>query len=317
MGQVVGRFAPSPSGFLHLGNLFCSLIAWLAAKSQGGILVFRNEDLDLERSRPAFALQAQRDLERLGLSWEEGGNLGGPHGPYNQSQRFDFYASQLEKLEWLGLVYPCFCTRAQLHAASAPHGDDGELLYSGACRNLTPEEIKERRKTRSPALRLRVPAETISFTDGHYGPQSQFLPTGCGDFILRRSDGIYAYQLAVVADDGAMGVTQVVRGRDLLSSTPRQILLYRLLGYPVPQFAHTPLLLSSDGRRLAKRDGDMSLSGLIAKGFSPRDVVGGLAYLAGLVPEPCPLLPEELVPLFSWDKLPKEDILLPPRLFQN
>ena len=160
-----------------------------------------------------------------------------------------------------------------------------------------------------------MPEETIAFEDLHYGPQSQYLPTGCGDFILRRSDGVYAYQLAVVADDGDMGVTQVVRGRDLLSSTPRQILLYRLLGYPEPEFGHTPLLVSSDGRRLSKRDGDTSLAGILGRGYSPRDVVGALACLAGLLPEPAPAAPEELLPLFAWEKLPREDIPLPPGLF--
>lgn len=311
MGQTVGRFAPTPSGYLHLGNLFSSLLAWLSAKSQGGRIILRNEDLDPDRSRPEFVLQAQRDLELLGLTWEEGGDLGGPHAPYDQGRRFDFYRSQLERLETLDMVYPCFCTRAQLHAASAPHASDGELIYAGTCRDLSPQEAAERSKTRSPALRLRVPEETISFTDLHYGPQEQFLPTGCGDFILRRSDGVYAYQLAVVADDGAMGVTQVVRGRDLLSSTPRQILLFRLLGYPVPQFAHTPLLLAPDGRRLSKRDGDQSLSGLLARGLSPQQVVGRLAFLAGLLPKPEAITPEELLPLFSWEKAPREDVVIP------
>lgn len=307
MAPVVGRFAPTPSGYLHLGNLFCSLIAWLSAKSQGGEILFRCEDLDPDRSRSAYALQAQRDLEALGLFWDREESC--------QSQRFDFYKSQLRRLEDRGLVYPCFCSRAQLHAASAPHASDGEPLYAGTCRSLTPAQIAEKSRTRSPALRLRVPEETIAFEDLHYGPQSQYLPTGCGDFILRRSDGVYAYQLAVVADDGDMGVTQVVRGRDLLSSTPRQILLYRLLGYPEPEFGHTPLLVSSDGRRLSKRDGDTSLAGILGRGYSPRDVVGALACLAGLLPEPAPAAPEELLPLFAWEKLPREDIPLPPGLF--
>ena len=307
MARPVGRFAPTPSGYLHLGNLFCSLIAWLAAKSRGGKMILRNEDLDVERSRKEYALQAQRDLEALGLFWDREESC--------QSQRFDFYKSQLRRLEDRGLVYPCFCSRAQLHAASAPHASDGEPLYAGTCRSLTPAQIAEKSRTRSPALRLRVPEETIAFTDLHYGPQQQYLPTGCGDFILRRSDGVYAYQLAVVADDGAMGVNQVVRGRDLLSSTPRQILLYRLLGYPVPEFGHTPLLLASDGRRLSKRDGDQCLSGILSRGYSPRDVVGGLAYLGGMLPEPAPAWPEELLPLFAWEKLPREDIPLPEGMF--
>lgn len=311
MAQVVGRFAPTPSGYLHLGNLFCSLLAWLSAKSQGGRMVLRMEDLDVERCSPDFALQAQRDLSTLGLTWEEGPDKGGPHSPYDQGSRAGFYTVQLEKLQGLGLVYPCFCSRAELHAASAPHTSDGEVIYAGTCRDLSPQEVAQRRKVRSPALRLRVPQEVLAFTDLHYGPQKQDLPTQCGDFILRRSDGVFAYQLAVVADDGDMGITQVVRGRDLLSSTPRQILLYRLLGYPVPEFAHTPLLLAPEGRRLSKRDGDMSLSGLLRRGYSPQDVVGLLAYLAGLVPQPVPLWPQDLVEDFSWEKVPKEDVCLP------
>lgn len=315
MARVVGRFAPTPSGYLHLGNLFCSLLAWLAARSQGGKIILRNEDLDIERSRPEYALQAQRDLETLGLLWDEGGDRAGPHGPYEQSRRFPFYQTQLEKLEAMGLVYPCFCSRAQLHAASAPHAGTGEPVYPGTCRNLSPEEVARRSQTLSPALRLQVPAETLSFVDGHYGLQSQFLPEACGDFILRRSDGVFAYQLAVVADDGDMGVTQVVRGNDLLSSTPRQLLLYRLLGYPAPQFFHTPLLLASDGRRLSKRDGDLSLQGLLARGLTPQDVVGRLGFLAGLLEEPVPCTPQDLLPCFSWEKVPRRDILLPPGLF--
>lgn len=317
MAQVVGRFAPTPSGYLHLGNLFCSLIAWLAAKSQGGTIILRNEDLDVDRSRQKYFVQAQRDLESLGLYWDEGGDASGPHGPYDQSKRWAFYTVQLQKLDALGLVYPCFCTRAQLHAASAPHASDGEPIYTGTCRGLTPSQIEERGKTRSPALRLQVPDQSVAFTDLHYGPQEQYLPTGSGDFILRRSDGVFAYQLAVVADDGAMGVTQVVRGRDLLSSTPKQILLYRLLGYPVPEFGHTPLVLAHDGRRLSKRDGDQSLTGLTARGFSPADVVGALAYLGGLLPEPMAITPQELLPLFAWSKLPQEDIRIPEALFEK
>ena len=207
-----------------------------------------------------------------------------------------------------------------LQPGPAPRGQRAPRLGRGAAvqrglPGLDPRPGGGEKPHPLPALRLRVPEETIAFTDLHYGPQEQYLPTGCGDFILRRSDGVYAYQLAVVADDGAMGVNQVVRGRDLLSSTPRQILLYRLLGYPVPEFGHTPLLLASDGRRLSKRDGDQSLSGILSRGYSPRDVVGGLAYLGGLLPEPAPAWPEELLPLFSWEKLPREDIPLPAGLF--
>ena len=317
MSMVVGRFAPSPSGRIHLGNIFCCLLAWLSARQKGGRVVLRIEDLDTARCPRRYAEQMIEDLRWLGLLWDEGPDVGGPDGPYFQSERTALYQAALERLEEQGLVYPCFCTRAELHAASAPHREDGQVIYPGTCRDLTPAQAaaKARESGRSPALRIRVPDRETAFTDGHMGRYEENLARDCGDFLLRRSDGMFAYQLAVVADDGAMGVNQVVRGRDLLSSTPRQILLYRLLGYPVPEFGHTPLLLASDGRRLSKRDGDQCLSGILSRGYSPRDVVGGLAYLGGLLPEPAPAWPEELLPLFSWEKLPREDIPLPAGLF--
>lgn len=313
--SIIGRFAPTPSGRLHLGNLFCSLLAWLSAKAQGGEVVLRIEDLDQERTSMEYTRQAERDLAFLGLTWDRGGTAGGDG--YFQGKRSAFYQELLDRLEAQGLVYPCFCSRAELHAASAPHASDGDVIYSGKCRDLTPEQVEEKRKSRSPALRLRVPNETVTFTDLHYGPVSQNLARDCGDFILRRSDGVFAYQLAVVGDDAAMGVTQVVRGRDLLSSTPRQIYLYRLLGFEPPQFAHTPLLLSSDGRRLSKRDRDVSLEALVEKGLSPEDIVGWLAYLAGLLDRPEPAAAKELIPLFSWDKVPAEDVPLPDLVVRN
>ncbi|MCI8476861.1 MAG: tRNA glutamyl-Q(34) synthetase GluQRS, partial [Oscillospiraceae bacterium] len=262
MHEIVGRFAPTPSGRMHLGNLFCALLAWLSVRAAGGRMILRVENLDLLRTSFDYARQMEEDLRFLGLDWDEGGSLGGSNGPYYQSERTPYYESLLERLTAKGLVYPCFCSRAQLHAAQAPHTADGEVVYSGVCRNLSPAELEVRARTRPPALRLRVPAETISLTDGHYGPYQQRLDTQCGDFILRRSDGVFAYQLAVVADDAAMGVTQVVRGRDLLPSAPRQIYLFRLLGFQPPAFVHTPLLLAHDGRRLSKRDGDLDLDGL-------------------------------------------------------
>lgn len=311
--EVKGRFAPTPSGRLHLGNLFCSLLAWLSAKSQGGEVVLRIEDLDRERTSPEYAEQAERDLAFLGLSWDRGGTAGGDE--YFQGKRSAYYQDLLEQLEARDLVYSCFCSRAELHAASAPHASDGDVIYSGRCRNLSAGEIEKLLEKRSPALRLRVPDETIAFTDNHYGPVSQNLRTECGDFILRRSDGVFAYQLAVVGDDAAMGVTEVVRGRDLLSSTPRQLYLYRLLGFEPPEFAHVPLLLASDGRRLSKRDRDVSLEALAEKGLSPEDIVGRLAYLAGLLDRPEPAAAAELIPLFSWEKVPMKDVPLPDGLF--
>ena len=313
--MVRGRFAPSPSGRMHLGNLFCALLSWLSVKSRGGEWILRIEDLDTARCRPEYARQVEEDLQWLGLAWDEGGSAGGPDAPYFQSQRTALYEAALERLREMGRVYPCFCTRAQLHAASAPHREDGLTVYPGTCRDLTPEEIARREASgRRGALRLRVPEETVTFTDGHLGELTEYLPTDCGDFLLRRSDGLFAYQLAVVVDDAAMGITEVVRGADLLSSTPRQLLLYELLGWEAPEFFHFPLLLSPDGRRLSKRDGDLGLAALRER-YTPEEIVGKLAYLAGLNPGGGSRTPEELAQGFDWDAVPRRDIRLPERLF--
>ena len=234
MSAVTGRFAPSPSGRLHLGNLACSLLAWLSARSRGGRIVLRIEDLDAERCPRVYADLLEQDLDWLGLVWDEGGSTGGAHAPYYQSECGDIYTQSYRKLEQRGLVYPCFCSRSQLHAASAPHTSDGNVIYPGTCRGLTPEEIAEKRKKKAPAYRLMVPDENITFTDGCMGEHTENLLRDCGDFYLRRADGVFAYQLAVVVDDARMGVTEVVRGADLLSSTARQLYLYRLLGLPAP-----------------------------------------------------------------------------------
>lgn len=220
----------------------------------------------------------------------------------------------LQKLEDMGLVYPCFCTRAELHAASAPHRGDGQVIYAGTCRYLTAEQAAEKARVRAPALRLRVPDEEISFTDGHMGPYEENLARDCGDFLLRRSDGMFAYQLAVVVDDAAMGVTEVVRGSDLLDSTPRQLLLYRLLDLPSPRFCHFPLLLSHDGRRLSKRDADAGLEVLMGR-LGPEEILGRLAYLGGFHPSAAAASAEELLAEFDWAKVPKEDIPIPEGLF--
>ena len=223
--------------------------------------------------------------------------------------------SALDRLEAQGLVYPCFCTRAELHAASAPHREDGLTVYAGTCRNLTPAEREERARRRSPALRLRVPDKEYSFTDGHMGPCAEHLARDCGDFLLRRSDGMFAYQLAVVVDDAAMGVTEVVRGADLLSSTPRQLYLYQLLGLTPPEFIHFPLLLAPDGRRLSKRDADAGLDSLRGR-VTAEELLGRLAELAGFHPSGEPASAEELLGEFSWERIPREDIRLPAGLFE-
>ena len=237
--QTVGRFAPSPSGRMHLGNVLCALLAWLSARHQNGAFLLRIEDLDAMRCPRSYADLIMDDLRWLGLDWD--GEV-----PY-QSERAPIYEKYEQILREKGLLYPCFCSRAALHAASAPHLSDGRVLYAGTCRELTPAEIEEKRKKRAPATRVRVPDEIISFTDGVFGVYSENLAEECGDFIIRRSDGVFAYQLAVVADDIDAGVTQIVRGRDLLSSTPRQLYLYRLLNAAPPEYYHVPLLTAPDG----------------------------------------------------------------------
>nr|WP_326184733.1 tRNA glutamyl-Q(34) synthetase GluQRS [uncultured Oscillibacter sp.] len=311
--QTVGRFAPSPSGRIHLGNILCCLLAWLSARQRGGRVVLRVEDLDTARCPRRYADQMEKDLRWLGLTWDEGPAVGGRSGPYYQSQRTALYQAALEKLEAMGLVYPCFCTRAELHAASAPHREDGQVVYAGTCRDLTPEQAAERAKKRAPALRLRVPDETRGFTDGHMGAYAENLARDCGDFLMRRSDGMFAYQLAVVVDDAAMGVTEVVRGADLLDSTPRQLYLYELLGLSAPSFLHFPLLLAPDGRRLSKRDADAGLDAL--QGRTAAEILGKLAYLAGFNPSAEPKTAEALLADFTWDKVPRTDIRIPEGLF--
>jgi len=305
-----GRFAPSPSGRIHLGNILCSLLAWLSARQKGGRVVLRIEDLDTARCPMRYAEQMIRDLRWLGLDWDQGPEVSGPNKPYFQSQRTALYQAALDRLEAQGLVYPCFCTRAELHAASAPHREDGQTIYAGTCRSLTQAQRAEQARLRSPAPRLQVPDAEFSFIDGHMGYYAENLMRDCGDFLLRRSDGMFAYQLAVVIDDAAMGVTEVVRGADLLDSTPRQLYLCHLLGLTPPTYCHLPLLLAPDGRRLSKRNADAGLD--VLRDRMPASVLlGKLAMLTGLNPSGEPKAAWELVPDFDWEKVPRTDIRLP------
>ena len=313
---VRGRFAPSPSGRMHLGNLFCALLAWLSIRAANGQMILRMEDLDPDRSRLEYAEQIEADLLWLGLPWDEGGlQDNGPYAPYCQSRRQAQYEGFFRRLEKQGLTYPCYCTREELRAACAPHRSEYGPIYSGRCRRLSAGERQTLAQRRNPAIRLCVPDETISFCDGLLGPQQENLARDCGDFILRRSDGVFAYQLAVVADDAGMEIREVVRGQDLLPSTARQIYLYRLLGKTPPQFFHIPLLLSPDGRRLSKRDKDLDLGRLRGRFPHPETLVGHLAHLAGLLPKPEPLSPQELIPYFSWEKVPRHDLTVPKAFF--
>ncbi len=297
--MVLGRFAPSPSGRMHLGNALSAMLAWLSAKSKGGEIVLRIEDLDPARSKAVFVEQIMDDFRWLGLTWDRRSE--------NQSQRCAVYNEKLEFLREKGLVYPCYCSRGELHAASAPHASDGRVIYAGTCRNLTAEE--QEKKTKAPAWRLLMPDEAVFFEDGLQGMQGWNLQKENGDIIVRRADGVAAYQLAVVVDDAAAGVTEVVRGRDLLTSTPTQIYIYGLLGLEPPAFYHVPMLLAPDGRRLSKRDGDLDFSALRQR-YSPEEVLGFLASLCGLIPKWERISAGELVREFSWDKVQKEDIIV-------
>ena len=295
---VVGRFAPSPTGRMHLGNVFSSLVVWLSARSQGGRIVLRIEDLDDRARSGPWAELLMDDLHWLGLDWDE--------GPFYQRDRLDVYEEACGRLERAGLLYPCFCTRAELHAASAPHASDGTPIYMGVCRDLSAQEVADRSARRAPALRLRVPdaddpAGSIGFIDRAFGPQHECLARECGDFLVRRSDGVFAYQLAVTVDDALMGITEVVRGCDLLSSTPRQMYLQDLLGYEHPAYAHVPLVVAPDGRRLSKRDGDCDMGALRERFANPAQLLGIVAHAAGIAPDRAPRTAEQLIDLFSWD----------------
>ena len=295
--KITGRFAPSPTGRMHLGNVFCALLSWLSAKSKGGDWRLRIEDLDPQRSRRDFAMQLQEDLLWLGLPWD--GEV------VWQSQRDDIYEHYLRQLQDAGLTYPCFCTRADIMATQAPHETDGRIVYAGTCRGKILDEMG---KNTPAAVRFMVPDEVITFHDGHYGEQRVNLAKHCGDYILRRKDGAWAYQLAVVVDDALMGITEIVRGRDLLLSTPQQLHLYRTLGFPEPTFFHHPLLINENGQRLCKRDLSMDIGILREKHKNPDEIVGFLAFLAGLLPSPTPLNPRDLLPLFTWQNVPTQDI---------
>lgn len=282
---VRGRYAPSPTGALHLGNLRTALLAWLFARCAGGEFVLRVEDLDRPRVRPGATEQMLADLRWLGLDWDEGPDMGGPDAPYTQSERQAIYEGQLQRLQEAGLVYPCYCSRAEIaRAASAPHGDEGPR-YPGTCRDLSEARRSHyRAEGRRPSLRLRVDDErVVVFTDLVVGPVSQQVQQTVGDFILRRADGIFAYQFAVVVDDGLMRINQVVRGADLLSSTARQILLFEALNFPVPTFAHVPLWLNSTGQRFSKRIESAGLDPLRGRGATPAEVIGQLTASCGLV----------------------------------
>lgn len=308
MAPPVGRLAPSPTGPLHLGHARSFLAAWWSARSAGGRLLLRSEDLDFQRCKPEFERAQLQDLEWLGLDWD---------GPLlRQSDDLRPYQTALEQLEQRGQVYACVCSRREIEEAiDAPHGSGEERRYAGTCRG----RFQSRREAESQqgvtaGLRLRVPAGPLETKDQLRGPQRFDTSQECGDFLLLRRDGGLAYQLAVVVDDARQGVTQVVRGDDLLSSTVRQELLYRAFGWRIPEWYHLPLVLAPDGRRLSKRAGDACLSAWRERGRDPRELVGWCAQSLGLWPldQAPPLLdPAGWLPRWSWARVPLTPALAP------
>lgn len=307
-----GRFAPSPSGFMHLGNAWTALLAWLDIRKRNGTMILRMEDLDPDRSKKEFADAILSDLKWLGLDWDEGPDKEGDYGPYRQSERSEFYEAVFEKLLKQEKVYPCYCSRAELrNAAFAPHVGETEYPYSGRCRNMALERKQHPAEGgRLPAFRLKVDSAEIVFYDEIYGLQKQRLEEVCGDFVIRRADGVFAYQLAVVIDDADMQVSRVVRGADLLNSTPRQIYLWKLLGKTPPYYLHVPLLVSSDGTRLSKRHGSLTLKALRSSGVKPEEVIGKLAFWAGLIKKPESIRALELISVFNANGLPKDAVVV-------
>ncbi len=277
-----GRFAPSPTGDLHLGSAACALLAWIWTRSQNGAFVLRVEDIDTPRVKAGVEKRQLDDLRWLGLDWDEGPDVGGAHAPYRQSERLARYDEALESLARRGLTYYCDCSRADIaRVASAPHEGDEGPRYPGTCRDLG---MRERAWRRSPAIRLKVPDREVLVEDVLQGSLTENVAQRVGDFVLRRGDGVYAYQLAVVVDDLAMGVTDVVRGADLLGSTARQILLAQLLGGSAPRYAHHAMVLAEDGGRMAKRGGGLTLRDARSSGVAGNAVVSALAAALGLRP---------------------------------
>lgn len=310
--DVVGRLAPSPTGLMHLGNARTALLAWLSARSQGGRMVLRLEDIDTPRVAPGAAVALQEDLAALGLTCDE---PLAPSGPYVQSERRGLYDDALAVLTRQRQTFLCSCSRADLmRAPSAPHAADEGPRYPGTCRHKAwPQVVKEAKQAgKSAAVRF-CGGTRVSFVDGLCGAQEQLVD----DFVLRRADGLHAYQLAVVVDDGLMGVTEVVRGDDLLSSTGRQIALARALGFAPPAHIHVPLVLATTGERLAKRNRPATVRDVFARGVDPETLVGALAASAGLCPPGTRTTAKELICTFAWTKMVRTPVVIDPITLQS
>lgn len=303
-GNNTGRYAPSPSGVMHLGNLAACLLAWLDIRKLGGRLIFRMEDLDPERSSAEFAQNIATALTRMGLNWDEGY----PAAGYSQGERTALYEDVFGQLLKKDMLYPCYCSRSERLAASAPHPGEPRTDPGCKCRHFSAAQRRELEAAgRRPAWKIKVPDKTISFTDGHYGSFSENLAES-GDFIIKRSDGVFAYQLAVSFDDMDMGIDRVVRGRDLLSSTARQIWLISELGGTAPQYCHAPLLVTDGSRKLSKRFGDLNTDALLEK-YSPEELLGYIAGLLG-ISDGSAESADRLLEHFSWDSVAMDDIVI-------
>lgn len=317
--KIVGRLAPSPSGEMHLGNAFTYVLAWCAAKKHGGRVLFRMEDIDERCKREDLKAQVIDDMRWLGLTWD--GEI------TYQSDRTHIYNEIFHEIEKNDLVYPCFCSRADLHTASAPHKTDGTYVYSGKCKNLASFEIAEKAKSKNPSYRIKVPDVAISITDEICEQYSQNLRTECGDFVIRRSDNVPAYQFAVSVDDYLQGINQIVRGNDLLSSTPRQMFLRDVINSVTTknvayytdsksldglakslQFAHVPLLTDESGRRLAKRDKDLTIKALRECGICVKDIIGYFAHILKFINAPRQMSLEEFLIMFDLDKIENRNL---------
>ena len=297
--RPIGRFAPTPSGRMHLGNVFAALLSWLSPKAKGGGWILRMEDLDTLRTKAEYAELLRDDLRWLGLDWDE--------ETEPQSLRSAVYDRYFEQLREKDLLFPCYCTRSQLHNVNAPHLSDGTYVYAGTCRALT--EAQRAAQKRQPSWRVMVPDREFSLADLVQGDYRENLLTDCGDFVVRRADGVYVYQLAVTVDDGESGVTEVVRGWDLLGSAPRQMYLQELFGFDHPTYAHIPMLMAPEGRRLSKRDQDLDM-GALRQRLKPEELIGVLAHAAGLTETAAPISAAELATIFDWSKLSGKEIVV-------
>lgn len=314
--HVRGRLAPSPTGLVHLGNARTALVTWLSVRRQNGALVWRLEDLDPPREMEGAADAAMRDLRWLGLDWDEGPDVGGPFGPYLQSQRYEMYEHALRRLAAANRLFPCSLSRRDINEiASAPHGAIATPAYPQELRptSLAADWFEQFAHEENPeaALRFIVDDQPVEFDDSVFGRIRDDVASTVGDFVLKRKDGLFAYQLAVVVDDLAMDVTEVVRGVDLLDSSGRQIQLIEALGGRRPTYAHIPLVLNHRGDKLSKRDGGLTLASLREAGVAPEQIVGYLAWTLGLIPHLDAVSPAELIPSFDWSRIAKHDLVLP------